>query len=174
MDWAEIYTRLSADRNDPEAWADLESRVTPWARRSLWQRGWHVIEDAVADTCSTVVMSLDKARGAETFSGFVYGYFLNVRRRMLQEPIVQPVPDDTSSQAEEGPAEDELDLLRRCLDELSARERHAVELRYFEEATAEEIASALGVSEVNARQVVFRGLGRLRDCAKREWPSGRG
>src|SRR5438552_3172111 len=111
MEWPEIYQRLQDDLNDPDPWTALESRVRPWARRALWERGWHAIEDAVADTCSTVALAFAKARGAETFSGFVYGHFLNVRRRMLQAPLTSPVLDDPADPAGTTSTPDELALL---------------------------------------------------------------
>lgn len=165
MEWAEIYGRLVRDRDDEKAWGSLRARVLPWARRALWERGWHVVDDAVEDTCSTAVICFQNARGPDTFAGFVYGHFLNIRRRALQEPCMAPVPEDLAAASTVEPSDDELALLYRCLDELPDRERRAVELRYLEEATAERIAEVMGVSKVNARQLVFRGMLRLRDCA---------
>ena len=60
------------------------------------------------------------------------------------------------------------------VDALCAIERQAVQLRYLEDASADEIAAALGVTPNNARQIVFVGLDRLRRLVRREWPAGRG
>ena len=60
------------------------------------------------------------------------------------------------------------------LRELPYGKKRAVELRYLEHASTREIADALGVSDVNARQIVYSGLSRLRRYARRVWPLGRG
>jgi DNA-directed RNA polymerase specialized sigma24 family protein len=41
-------------------------------------------------------------------------------------------------------------------------------MRYWDEAPADHIAGALGVSSTNARQIVFRALAKLRRCIQRE------
>jgi len=83
MDWITIYARLAADRNDPLAWPAIAARVRAWAGAYLRTEAWHTIEDVVADTCSCVAVSFERARGGETFAGFVYGCYLNERRRTL-------------------------------------------------------------------------------------------
>lgn len=168
MDWVELYHRLIADRSDAEAWDQLRTRVRVWARRALWERGWYAVEDAVEDTAAAVVMSLERAQGPSTFSGFVFGHFLNARRRALRDPLTQPLPDDMAGSPFSQPAAEDLEVLRLCLDELPDRERQAVRLRYFEEASAARIAELLGTSALNARQIVFRAITRLRDCMRRE------
>jgi RNA polymerase sigma factor (sigma-70 family) len=175
-DWAWIYAELWRDPNAAIAWAALEEAVGRWARRDLADHGAAVVADAVADVCATVVVHLARARGAETFGGFVYGHFLNARKRALRQArAVAPLDEGLPApEAADGPTADELALLRRCLEELPARERRAVELRYFEDAPASRIAAALGVTDGNARRVVFNGLARLRACAARAWPAGRG
>jgi len=83
MEWSEIYLRLSADREDGEAWEALGRRVRAWAHAHLRGNTWHHLEDVVADTCSSVALAFDRARGETTFAGFVYGCYLNERRRVL-------------------------------------------------------------------------------------------
>lgn len=169
-DWAEIYARLERDRDDPLAWAALTGRVGAWAWRALGRRGRHVVEDVVADACADAVVGLDRAYGAETFCGFVYGHYLNARRRIVQgldddREHTVPLPDwfDVSGPSSDSlPGKEELAALRRCLGGLPGRERRAVALRYLEGVSAAEIGAALGVREANARQLVSRGLARLR------------
>jgi RNA polymerase sigma factor (sigma-70 family) len=181
LDWAEIYDRLAADRGDELAWVGMASWVGLWARHGRWRiadLGDEAVEDAVAETCAMAVARFEKARGAETFVGFVYGHFLNVRQRLLRDekaPVVLidfKVPD-LPDELVEPPAPDELALLHACLDGLAPRERRAVELRYYQDAPAARIAAALGVTVGNARRIVFNGLARLRACFERAWPGGR-
>jgi RNA polymerase sigma factor (sigma-70 family) len=57
-----------------------------------------------------------------------------------------------------------LALLSQCLGTLPQRERRAVELRFFQQASLAEMATALGVPEGNARRIVLNGLALLRRC----------
>jgi RNA polymerase sigma factor (sigma-70 family) len=179
LGWDEIYRRLERNPDDWAAFTALERRVARWADRQLRspaalraQR-----DDVVADTCAAAVLGIARAYGAETFQGFVYGHYLNARRRALAEarqPVVPFGDLDSPGSIDSGPSTDELALLQRCLAELPQRERRAIELRYFANASSQEIATVLSVTEVNARRIVFNGLDRLRRSASRAWPLGRG
>jgi RNA polymerase sigma factor (sigma-70 family) len=178
LDWAALYAELRHDPNNAVAFGALARRVARWAERQLTSPACRPErEDVVAETCAAVVLALDEAHGPGTFAGFVYGHYQNARRRALQnarQPVVPLGDIDLPDAAPEGPTADEPDLLARCLAELVPRERRAVELRYFEDASAMEMAEALGVTETNARQLVFCGLARLRHSARLAWPRGRG
>jgi len=171
MEWAEIYRRLRRRLDDAEAWTALEEKVRRWARRDLWMRGAEVVDDVVADTCSDAVMGLAAARGAETFAGFVGGQYLNARRRALRALArTQSLGDMDPPEpvGEEGPDEEELAILRRCLAALPERERRALELRWLEEPPVpyDTLATALAVTGGNARRIVFNALARLRRCVQ--------
>ena len=168
MDWESLYLRLTRDCEDALAWRALERRVESWARAVFRGRGSSVVEDVVAETCASVALAIAGARGPETFSGFVYGHFLNVRRRALRA-----VSSIQSSQSLEGveiaaaaaadePDPDAIALLHQALNYLPERERRAVTLRYFHELPSAGIAAELGVTSGNARRIVFNGLRRLR------------
>ncbi len=183
MDWPEIYSRLRADRNDAAAWGELEARVRRWARATLGEHGPDLVEDAVADTCTRVVLDLGAARGAETFGGFTKGKFLNARKAAiawLRQPIVRL--DDELELASPSAARPEsrwdalYEVLDRCLERLPHRDRLAVQLRYYEDAQAARIARERQVTEGNARRIVFNGVNRLRKCAQASGlpPSGTG
>ncbi len=183
MDWPEIYSRLRADRNDAVAWGELEARVRRWARATLGEHGPDLVEDAVADTCTRVVLDLRDARGAETFAGFAKGKFLNARKAAigwLRQPIVRldeelEIPSP-SADRHDARWEALYAILDRCLERLPQRDRLAVQLRYYEDAQAARIAQALQVTEGNARRIVFNGVNRLRKCAQASGtpPSGSG
>jgi RNA polymerase sigma factor (sigma-70 family) len=175
--WVVLYQRLRRNPNDAIAYEALEGRVRTWARTHRTSpAAAPYLDDIVTDTCSAAVIGIDDAYGPATFPSFVYGHYRNVRRHWLQERrYAVPLGDlDVPDAVPSTPAPDELSLLERCLATLPPRERRAVELRYLEHASTREIASALGVSEVNARQIVFSGLSRLRRYARRVWPLGRG
>jgi RNA polymerase sigma factor (sigma-70 family) len=79
--------------------------------------------------------------------------------------------DDVSLPAAPDPEpsidDDALEWLYHCLTKLPPRERQAVDLRFFRDASQEEIARVLGVTTGNARRIVFNGVVRLRQCIQR-------
>jgi len=168
MEWSEIYRRLYFDREDREAWEALQRRVQVWACAHLRGRTQHTLEDVVADTCSSVAVTFARARGGATFAGFVYGCYLNQRRRVLgsrrerrsvvslDEPGMLPSIECSDAPMSEPAAVREILLL------LPARQRAAVTLRHLNGLSAAEIGSHLGVSPVGARQLVHNGLLSLR------------
>jgi RNA polymerase sigma factor (sigma-70 family) len=169
MLWPDIYQRLRRDPNDQAAWDMLDAGVRAWARPDLWNRGWTAVDDTVAEVCSEAVLSLDKARGGETFAGFVRGIYLNVRRRTLvaaRANIASLDGVDPPAAPDEPFDDTSWNVLDECLSALPAREREAVRLRYFQQAATERIAATLDVTPVNARRIVFNGLAKLRRCAK--------
>lgn len=128
------------------------------------------VEDAIADMCSSVVMDVSSARGPETFRGFVLGKCLNVAKGARRRAVPGRVTLDEGLSISGSPSQDADDarfrVLDDCLQRLPDRNRRAVELRYYENAGAEQIARDLGVTTVNARQLVFMGLTRLRRCTQ--------
>jgi RNA polymerase sigma-B factor len=54
-------------------------------------------------------------------------------------------------------------LLRRGLDELGAREREIVRLRYYEGLTQREIARAVGVSQMHVSRLIRRSIDTMRE-----------
>jgi hypothetical protein len=155
MDWAEIYARLQRDANDLPPWTALERQVRGWARLDLWTRGTAVVDDVVADTCASVLL----------------GHYLNARRQAIAAPPTQTLDDyqqpDAHTDHAAGALEDHRwEVVEGCLERLPPRERIAVDLRYFEEASAERIAEVLDVGIGNARRIVFNGLARLRQCVR--------
>jgi RNA polymerase sigma factor (sigma-70 family) len=167
VDWDAIYQRLLRDCNDTIAWTSMQEHVRCWARGVLAGRAPHLIEDAVAETCATTVVTLHNARSAETFAGFAYGHFLNVRRRLIRDQAMVQRTQTLDVELPLAAVIDEPDpeivaLVRNAVEALPERERRAVSMRYFDELSSTAIAAALGVSNVNARRIVFNGLRRLR------------
>jgi RNA polymerase sigma-B factor len=54
-------------------------------------------------------------------------------------------------------------LLRRGLDELGAREREIVRMRFYEGLTQREIARAVGVSQMHVSRLIRRSIDTMRD-----------
>jgi RNA polymerase sigma-70 factor, ECF subfamily len=170
VDWATICIRLRLDQNDQDAWAALESRVRAWAYDWLRGRNREIVEDAIADMCTSIVLDLEAARGPETFRGFVIGKCRNVAKGAIRLAERSSIPlgevVELPARADSDAEDPRFSVLDRCLERLPHRDRRAVELRYFAEARAEQIARELQVSEGNARRIVFNGVNRLRKCAQ--------
>jgi RNA polymerase sigma-70 factor (ECF subfamily) len=176
MDWTDIHTRLAHSRDDHAAWTALARRVRIWAQAHLRASGWQAIDDVVADTCSAVAISFDRARGPQSFAGFVYGAYLNQRKKKLAEVnrAQRHVPldtvatsfvmgDDDDGDDDDFPFSDEDRVaLRQALAELPPRVRAAISLRYMEGLSARDVGTQLGVTPGNARMIVHTGLVMLR------------
>jgi RNA polymerase sigma factor (sigma-70 family) len=170
VDWATICMRLRLDANDRAAWEALDARVRSWAYERLRGLRPEILEDAVADMCSSVVMDLPAARGPDTFRGFVIGKCLNVAKGAVRLAERQRVPLDQvldlPSRASAEHDDPRFQVLDRCLEGLPDRELRAVELRYYADARTDQIARELRVTEGNARRIIFNGVNRLRKCAQ--------
>ena len=57
--------------------------------------------------------------------------------------------------------------LRHCVEGLRDRLRQALRLRYHDDCDAAQIASRLGLSQVNVRSLLRRGRDALRECMER-------
>ncbi len=104
------------------------------------------------------------------FRSFLYKTILNLvrdhRRRQSRWERLRfwlPAPPDPVEEAERrlGDAE-----VARALTVLSAREREAVYLRFFEDASYEEMARIMGARESTVRVLVHRALVKLRPRLK--------
>jgi RNA polymerase sigma-70 factor, ECF subfamily len=67
-----------------------------------------------------------------------------------------------------GRSDERLEALRRCLEKLAERSRHAVELKYAQECTEAQVAAAMGTSPGAAKALLKRARGQLRECVERQ------
>jgi len=128
-------------------------------------------QDAVEEICLQVLADLDKPHDPKAFQGVVCGQFLSVRRRMLARARTggSDVPTEgvgVPSRLDEDPGELALALLAQCLGTLPRRDRRALELCFFQQASPAEIAVAMGVPEGDVRPIVFNSLALLRRCMR--------
>jgi RNA polymerase sigma factor (sigma-70 family) len=161
----------------------VDSPATPQtAERFLGE----VVDDIANDTCVNAIEHLDQLRVPEAFQSWVYHIMMNEMRRALRTlrfgPSVMHVdpalldelfPDegsDPQQQLEQQPvypSDEELARLRRCLWELPARQRRAIELRFFPRLPFAAVAAALStpaqpVTEANARTIYKRAMYALK------------
>lgn len=60
-----------------------------------------------------------------------------------------------------------LDHLRECIKELTERAREALELRYSNQSSRNDIAKELGISEHGAKNLIQRAKQKLKECIQR-------
>jgi RNA polymerase sigma factor (sigma-70 family) len=114
--------------------------------------------------------SFDKKRGDER--GWLFGIARNAAldelRRRRRTAMLVVDPEDLGSE-QSTHADDEDILLRRtavhaALNDLSARERELIALKFHAGLSNSELASVLGVSESNAGTMLHRAIQKLRSA----------
>jgi RNA polymerase sigma-70 factor (ECF subfamily) len=151
------------------------------------------VQEALARACESIADLRDPGAASGWYLRIVTTVCLrHLRRRRLKRTLfgrfgwTEPRDDDapaTTSAADEGPealaklthgaaeplpeaalaARQELALMMRNLDGLSAQQRTAVVLRYGHDLPVPEVAHLLGVELATAKTHLVRGLARLRD-----------
>ena len=131
---------ICGDRQRAEdAVADAFVRVLPWWRRGIVERPAHYLRRALVN---------------ELTSGFR-------RRTVARRHADRQWGDDRGERTVEVAVSDR-DTLRRALSDLSAGQRAALALRFYEDMTEADVAAVLGVSVGTVKSRVARALDRLR------------
>jgi RNA polymerase sigma-70 factor (sigma-E family) len=126
-------------------------------------------EDLVQAVLAKTYQAWDRIEDRGALDGYVRRAMVNTqiswwRRRRVEEYPTSELPDRP---AEDPPAgSDREDTLRRAVDRLPQRMRAAVLLRYYEDMTEAEIASALGVTPGTVKSTVSRAMAKLRADAE--------
>lgn len=125
-------------------------------------------EEAVQETATRLIAAVSRFEGRSTAKTWALGVALNVcrecrRRRQracvdeFPEPVDhRPLPETRAHQAEQE------DAVREALAGLPSRQREAIVLRYFEQMSVEEAASAMGCAAGTVKASVWQGLRALR------------
>jgi RNA polymerase sigma-70 factor (ECF subfamily) len=96
-----------------------------------------------------------------------YNRFISARRRsgrvVLMEQIEQ-IDGSWTRLASDDQGEALLDALRGCLDHLTERARWALEMRFRDGLSRQQIAAALGLTEHGAKNLMQRAKKQLRIC----------
>ena len=94
-----------------------------------------------------------------------------LRRRMymsdtaVEEVSISTPTDVEDDYMEEEQRKNEFSLVRRLLDQLSPRQREALTLYYIEEKKYEDICEIMNMNYQSVRNLMYRGLTKLRDLA---------
>lgn len=173
---AELARQIGAGE-DREAEAELCRRMAPRIRlyglRHL--RDAHAAEDLAQQVLITTLEALraGRLREPEKLASFVLGTcrmtVLNLRRgaerkERLLEQFGPELRADLAMPSASALPELDRDRLRRCVQDLTERERSVVVMTFFDEQTSADVANFLGVSEANVRVIRHRAIHQLRKC----------
>ena len=122
-------------------------------------------EDLVQAALAKTYLAWGKINDRAALDAYVRRAMVNThiswwRRRKLEEFPTDELPDQVV--ADHAYESDMAEVVRRALDRLPRRMRAAVMLRYFEDMTEQEIATALGISLGTVKSTVSRAVARLR------------
>lgn len=81
---------------------------------------------------------------------------------IISEGMLADLPFESEWVAEEK-SQEHTDKLRAAIDRLPKRQQEVIQLRYYHDFNAEEIASLLEISNQSVRNLLYRAIGRLRD-----------
>ena len=141
--------------SDREAEAELCRRMAPRIRLYGLR---HLRDEYAADL-----------REPEKLASFVLGTcrmtVLNLRRGAeRKERLLEQYGSDLAAPAAPSVPHLDRDLLLRCVEGLSERERSVVVMTFYDEQTGADVAGFLGVSETNVRVIRHRAIHQLRKC----------
>lgn len=173
-----------AKAGDRRAFSDLvrmhQDRVLHLAYDFLGS--WDEAKDIAQDVFIKAYQKMDDFEGKSKFSTWIYRITANLcidyqrkKKRSRLEPLDHLTTSgsksalELSSTVEVGHKLEQQQLrklLESGLNELSANQRAAIVLRFFNELPTREIAEILNCSENTARIHVFRGLNKLKTKIK--------
>jgi RNA polymerase sigma-70 factor (ECF subfamily) len=167
---AEVTQRIAAGQRDAEA--EMCRRMAPRIRlyglRHL--RSGAAADDLVQQVLLKTIEALraGRLRDSDKLAPFVLGTcrmtVLDLRRsvrrqeQLLEEFGAVLVPEPPPPPSVDG------SQLGRCVQGLGERERSVVVMTFYDEQTAAEAATFLGLSEGNVRVIRHRALHQLRKC----------
>jgi RNA polymerase sigma-70 factor, ECF subfamily len=176
-DQASLQEQIAkAKAGSAEAWGELYRRHAPaifrFCRRAMPTR--EDAEDATMEIFIKVRQKLSQYDPSRPFSAWLYTVAANhcwdlLRRRKLRQdletgevetmPLEHPDPGQLEKLIEQRTGQE----VRRALDQLPARSRMALVLRYYADLSYEEIAATLGVRRTFVGVVLLRARHQLRD-----------
>jgi RNA polymerase sigma-70 factor, ECF subfamily len=127
--------------------------------------------DATQETGLRFLKQIAHFRGDSQIQTWSLGIALNVvreirRRRDLKSDTDLDELAAEHSSADSAELKDETDMLKQTLATLPDRQREALVLRFFEDLSVEQTATAMGCAEGTVKATVFQALRALREKMK--------
>ncbi|MBB5110912.1 SigE family RNA polymerase sigma factor [Micromonospora echinospora] len=132
-------------------------------------REWHTADDLVSITIGKLYRHWRRVRAAENVDAYVRGMLTNAwlderRRPWRRERATDEVPEQVDLALPYAALADRQALLD-LLDQLPARRRAVIVLRFYCDLSVEQTAEALGISPGTVKSQAARGLDTLRVLA---------
>ena len=166
MSFEQIHDRLSINLKDQGSYEDLEDHIKGWIRSDGVHDQVHAGGAVLNDTLFRVFTGFHRARGRETFRGFVRGHYMNARKEAWRNPQEVPLDLQIHDRFDDGLPVTEQHL-GNCLETLrvsNPNQLRAIIMREVNGCDYPTIAATLGIAETNARKSVSRGKQALREC----------
>lgn len=158
----------------------LERHRSALARTAYFAtRDRESVQDVMQETLIQIWKDLPSYKPYGSFKAWMLKILLNKARKHYRKKRVKTVPLETATEVSgdaDGPEEmvereEQAHRMRQALDQLTADHREVLILRYYNELTVPEIASALGRSEGTVKSRLSRAHRRL-EQAMSEHESG--
>jgi len=166
-------------------WVKAQPIASVFIRASVRDR--HAAEDVLQEVARNVITSFDRYDESRPFNAWVLGisrncvlrYYRTVSndRLVFDGELLDMICDSYINISDEGWIYDA--ALKQCLEKLTGRSRTAIEKRYTDSLSSDEIASEMGMTPVAVRVLLHRVRKALRVCIDRavvvlrERPTGR-
>ncbi len=127
-----------------------------------------VAEDVVQDALVKAYEKLGSWRGESSLSTWLYRIVYTTALSSLRSGrnFFETAPEPSGSLADESDdlqlSDENIERMRRALDELAPLDRTLVNLFYLEERSVRDVAAICGVSEANVKTRLHRARGRLK------------
>ena len=142
------------------------TRAAPLRRTAYLLCGdWHKAEDLVQTSFARLYAAWPRVRDPQALDAYLRRTLLHAhlddsRRRWRGETPTEVLPETAVPEAD-GATEDRMVLLA-ALAQVPPRQRACLVLRYFDDCSVEDTATALGCSEGTVKSNTARGLTALR------------
>ena len=164
----------AAVRGDRQARAQLLTTLQDvWFRFCLSQLGNpDRAADATQETALRFLKQLSHFRGESQLQTWSLGIALNVVREMKRKRTPDSLADEPNLTAEQSSADSRIESaeeqtqMRAVLQTLPDRQREAIVLRFFEELSVEQTASAMDCAVGTVKATVHQALRALREKMK--------
>lgn len=164
----QVIARARRGRADAQA-ALIGALQNVWYRYTLSMlRDPELARDAAQETALRFLRALNRYKGESTLKTWSLGIATNVcrerrRQRNHQSIATEPArPDTAPGPRQRAEHREQRDRLLRVLSDLPDRQREAVALRYLEQLTVREAATAMGCAEGTVKATLSQALRSLR------------
>jgi RNA polymerase sigma-70 factor (ECF subfamily) len=127
----------------------------------------HLAEDAAQEAFARALTSLRKLRKPDKFAPWLAQICRNVARDMVVAKARQINMEDSCRVPDRNSPDDNVEAVRRAIEQLPFRAREVIVLRYYNGLSYEEISSVLGISKATINGRLTRAKRKMARYLKR-------